>query len=75
VPLIQWDTNFHDHQVEIDTGRVAILDIDDPNKVQALAEAAGKTNEVIFHLLGKDQIVPDRTITIPNSLGHVYLAK
>ncbi|MBT6295062.1 MAG: DUF1264 domain-containing protein [Nitrospina sp.] len=75
VPLIQWNRNFHDHQVEIDTGRVAILDIDDPKKVQALAEAAGKTDGVIFHLWGKDQVVPDGTVTIPNSLGHVYRTK
>ena len=75
VPLVKWNRNFHDHQVEIDTGRVAILDIDDPKKVQALAEAAGKTDGVIFHLWGKDQVVPDGTVTIPTSLGHVYRTK
>ena len=72
VPLVQWNRTFHDHQVEIDTGRVQILDIDDPAKVKSLAEAAGKTDGVIFHLWGKDQVVPDGTVSTPTSLGHVF---
>ena len=72
VPLVQWNRTFHDHQVEIDTGRVAILDIDDPKEVKALADAAAKTDGVIFHLWGKDQVVPDGTVTTPTSIGHVY---
>lgn len=72
VPLVQWNRAFHDHQVEIDTGRVQILDIDDPAKVKAIAEVAGKTDGVILHLWGKDQVVPDGTVSIPTSLGHVF---
>ncbi|HNP59680.1 MAG TPA: DUF1264 domain-containing protein [Nitrospirales bacterium] len=72
VPLIQWNRAFHDHQVEIDTGRVQILDVEDPAKVKALAEAAGKTDGVIFHLWGKHQVVPDGAVSIPTSLGHVF---
>lgn len=72
VPLIQWNRAFHDHQVEIDTGRVQILDIDDPEKVKAIAQAAGKTDGVIFHLWDKSQVVPDGTVSIPTSLGHVF---
>ena len=72
VPLVQWNRAFHDHQVEIDTGRVQILDIEDPAKVKALAEAAGKTDGVIFHLWDKNKVVPDGTVSIPTSLGHVY---
>ena len=72
VPLVQWNRAFHDHQVEIDTGRVQILDIEDPEKVKALAEAAGKTDGVIFHLWPKGQVVPDGSVSTPTSLGHVY---
>ena len=54
---------------------MAILDIDDPKKVKALAEAAGKTDGVIFHLWAKDQVVPDGTVTTPTSLGHVFRTK
>jgi hypothetical protein len=53
LPLIQWHRFFHDHKVEIATGRVQILDIDDPEKVKAIAEAAGKTDGVIYHLWQK----------------------
>ena len=72
VPLVQWNRAFHDHEVEIATGRVVILDIDDPKKVKALADAAAKTDGVIFHLWGKDKVVPDGTVTTPTSVGHVY---
>ena len=75
VPLIQWNRAFHDHKVEIDTGRVAILDIEDPKEVKALADAASKTDGVIFHLWGKDQVIPDGTVTVPTSVGHVFRTK
>ena len=43
VPLITWNRNFHDHEVEIATGRVLILDIEDKNKVAEIAAAAAQT--------------------------------
>lgn len=72
VPLIQWNRAFHDHEVEIAGGRVVILDPKDPEGQKAVAAAAGKTDGVIFHLWGKDQVVPDGTVTIPNAIGHVH---
>lgn len=36
LPLIQWHRYFHDHQEEIDTGRLFILDVDDENKKKKL---------------------------------------
>ncbi len=74
VPLIKWNRNFHDHQVEIDTGRVQVLDMP-ADKAKAVAEAAGKTDGIIFHLWHKDQVVPDGKVTIPNSVGHVFRTK
>ena len=75
VPLIQWNRAFHDHQVEIDTGRVAVLDIDDPKKLKSVVDAAAKTDGVIFHLWAKDKVVPDGNVTNPTSIGHVYRTK
>ena len=75
VPLIQWNRAFHDHEVEIAGGRVVILDPKDPEGKKAVAAAAGKTDGVIFHLWGKDQVVPDGTVTIPNAIGHVHRTK
>lgn len=72
LPLIQWHRYFHDHKQEIATGRVQILDIDDPNKVKALAEAAAKTDGVIYHLWQKGKEFPDGTVTFPQSLGHIF---
>ena len=71
VPLIKWNRNFHDHKVEIETGRVKVLDMPD-DQAKAVAEAAAKTDGIIFHLWHKDQVVPDGKVTIPNSVGHVF---
>ena len=72
LPLIQWHRYFHDHKQEIATGRVQILDIDDPAKVKALAEAAAKTDGVIYHLWKKGLEFPDGSVSFPQSLGHIF---
>lgn len=71
LPLIMWHRNFHDHKVEIATGRVQVLDMP-PDKAAAIADAASKTDGVIFHLWHKDQKIPDGRVTIPQSLGHIF---
>jgi hypothetical protein len=72
LPVIQWHRYFHDHKVEIATGRVKILDIDDPAKVKALAEAASATDGVIYHLWQKGLAFPDGSVSFPQSLGHSF---
>ncbi len=72
VPLITWNRNFHDHEVEIATGRVLILDIEDKNKVAEIAAVAAQTDGVIYQLWQPGQKVPDGTVTIPNALGHKF---
>ena len=72
IPLIKWNRNFHDHEVEIATGRVQILDIADENKVKEIAAAAANTDGVIYHLWQPGLKVPDGTVTIPNSVGHKF---
>jgi hypothetical protein len=69
LPLIQWHRYFHDHQEEIDTGRLFILDVEDKDKIKAIAAAAGKTDGVIYHLWQKGQEFPDGTVTFPQSIG------
>ena len=71
VPLIKWNRNFHDHKVEIATGRVQVLDMPE-EKANEVAAAAAKTDGIIFHLWHDDQVVPDGKVTIPNSVGHVF---
>ena len=72
IPLITWNRNFHDHEVEIATGRVLILDIEDKNKVKEIAAAAAKTDGIIYHLWQPGLKVPDGTVTIPNAVGHKF---
>ncbi len=71
VPLIKWHRNFHDHKVEIATGRVQVLDLP-PDEAAKIANAASKTDRTIFHLWHKDQVIPDGRVTIPQSLGHIF---
>lgn len=70
LPLIQWHRYFHDHKVEIATGRVQVLEPAD--KAKEIAEAASKTDGVIYHLWQKGQEFPDGTVTFPQSVGHVF---
>ncbi len=71
LPLIQWHRFFHDHKVEIDTGRVLVLDLPE-KEAKEVAEAAAKTDGVIYHLWQKGQEFPDGSITFPQSLGHSF---
>jgi hypothetical protein len=68
LPAIQWHRHFHDHKVEIATGRVQILE----DQAKAVAEVASKTDGVIYHLWQKGQEFPDGSVTFPQSLGHKF---
>jgi hypothetical protein len=70
LPLIQWHRFFHDHKVEIATGRVKVLEPAD--KAKEIADAASKTDGVIYHLWQEGLEFPDGSVTFPQSLGHVF---
>ena len=71
LPAIQWHRYFHDHKVEIATGRVQVLDLPE-DKAKAVAEAASKTDGVIYHLWQKGLEFPDGSVSFPQSLGHKF---
>ncbi|MCP9440925.1 MAG: OBAP family protein [Nitrospira sp.] len=71
LPAIQWHRYFHDHKVEIATGRVKVLDMPD-DQAAKVAEAAAETDGVIYHLWQHGQEFPDGTVTYPQSLGHKF---
>jgi len=71
LPAIQWHRYFHDHKVEIATGRVKILGMSD-DEAAKVAEAAAGTDGVIYHLWQHGQEFPDGTVTFPQSLGHKF---
>lgn len=71
LPAIQWHRHFHDHKVEIATGRVQVLDMP-PDQAAKIAEAAAGTDGVIYHLWQHGQEFPDGTVSYPQSLGHKF---
>ncbi len=71
LPAIHWHRYFHDHKVEIATGRVQVLDMP-PDQAAKVAEAASGTDGVIYHLWQHGQEFPDGTVTYPQSLGHKF---
>jgi hypothetical protein len=74
VPLIQWNRHFHDHEVEIATGRVQVLDVS-PEDAKAIAQKAIGTDGIIFELWQEGAPIPDGKVTFPTSVGHVFRAK
>lgn len=74
VPLIQWNRHFHDHEIEIASGRVQVLDVS-PEEAKAIAVKAAGTDGIIFELWQEGAPIPDGRVTFPTSVGHVFRAK
>ena len=69
VPLDVWNKFYHDHEVEIATGRVQVLDMPE-DKAKAVAEAAAQTDGIIFHLWPEGAKAPTGKVGHPQSVGH-----
>lgn len=50
VPLGTWNQNFHDHTVEIATGRVQVLDLP-AEEAKKVADLVATTDGIIFHIV------------------------
>jgi hypothetical protein len=72
IPLAAWNRNWHDHQQEIATGRVQVLDMP-ADQAKSVAELVATTDGIIFHLWGHDEKVPSGNVIIGQSVGHVNL--
>jgi Protein of unknown function (DUF1264) len=73
VSLEMWNKFYHDHAVEIATGRVQVLDRS-PEEAKKIAETAAQTDGIIFHLwLPDDGKAPNGTVGHPQSVGHKEL--
>ena len=64
LPAIQWHRHFHDHKVEIATGRVQILDMP-ADQAAKVAEVAAGTDGVIYHLWQHGQGISGRHREFP----------
>jgi hypothetical protein len=69
VTLGTWNANFHDHTLEIATGRVKVLDMP-PNKAKEVADLVSTTDGIIFHLWPIGDRIPTGTVEIGQSVGH-----
>ena len=69
VPLGIWNANFHDHQVEIASGRVKVLDMPAAD-AQKVAELVMTTDGIIYHLWPMGDALPMGTVQIDQAVGH-----
>jgi hypothetical protein len=69
VDLKTWNKFYHDHEVEIATGRVQVLDMPE-DKAKEVAAAAAKTDGIIFHLWPDGAKAPNGKVGHPQSVGH-----
>lgn len=69
VPVETWNKYYHDHEVEMATGRVQVLDVPEA-QAKDIAAAAAKTDGIIFHLWPDGAKAPDGTVGHPQAVGH-----
>lgn len=69
VSLERWNRHYHDHNLEIASGRVQVLDTT-PEKAKEIAEAASKTDGIIFHLWPTGARIPNGDVMFPTAVSH-----
>jgi len=74
VTLEQWNKHFHDHQEEVASGRVQVLDVP-PEQAQALAAVAAKTDGILFHLWPLGAKIPTGEVMFPTAVSHQPVQK
>ncbi len=74
VTLEQWNKHFHDHKEEVATGRVQVLDVP-PEEAKAIAEAASKTDGILFHLWPVGAEIPNGEVMFPTAVSHKPVSK
>ncbi len=72
VSLGTWNANFHDHRLEIASGRVLVLDMS-PEDAQAVADLVATTDGIIFHLWPVEDAFPTGIVSIDQAVGHHQL--
>jgi hypothetical protein len=68
VPLNDWNRLWHDHAVEIATGRVQVLDLP-PDKAKEVAELVANTDGIIYSFEFNGN-VPTGKIVMAQAVGH-----
>ncbi len=66
---------YHDHALEIASGRVQVLDLP-PDEAKKIADAAAQTDGIIFHLWWPHNAkAPNGEVKHPQAVSHKYLAE
>jgi hypothetical protein len=68
VPLIDWNRLWHDHAVEIATGRVQVLDLP-PDKAKEVADLVATTDGIIYSFEFNGNI-PTGKVIMAQAVGH-----
>jgi hypothetical protein len=68
VPLKDWNSNWHDHQIEIAGGRVQVLDLP-PDKAKEVADLVATTDGMIYHFYF-DGALPSGKMSVAQAVGH-----
>ena len=69
----EWNEAWHDHAVEIASGRVQIHDMPEEEAAK-LAELVATTDGLIFHLWPHDSRIPTGDSSIAQAVSHVELS-
>jgi len=70
VSLAAWNKYYHDHALEIASGRVQVLDRP-PEEAKKIAEAASQTDGIIFHLWWPHGAkAPNGEVKHPQAVSH-----
>ena len=70
----QWNEAWHDHALEIASGRVQIHDMPE-EEAAALAEVVKTTDGLIFHLWPVGSDIPTGDVSIAQAVSHVALSE
>lgn len=68
VPLKNWNKNWHDHKIEIASGRVQVLDMA-PEKAKEVADLVSTTDGLIVHFYYDGELPNGRT-SVAQAVGH-----
>lgn len=73
VPRGTWNSNFHDHAVEIAAGIVKVHDMPDDEK-QGVVDLVATTDGLIFHLWPHGDDIPMGTVVIDQAVSHELMS-
>ena len=69
VPTAIWKRVWHDHETEIATGNVKVLDLP-PDKAKEVADTVAKTDGIIFSLWPEGAKLPTGRVSMGQMVGH-----